>query len=154
MEKLTLHVQYGTARASVPAVQSIRNWVELALAGVPEPTELSVRIVGEEEGAELNKRWRNRGHATNVLSFETVSPTVIVPRPLGDIVLCAPVVLREARQQGKSPKAHWAHMLLHGALHLLGYDHECPKDAEVMEAREKRLLATLGFADPYAAATN
>lgn len=154
MERLTLHVQYGTARSGVPAVRSIRDWAELALAAVREPAELSVRIVGEEEGARLNRRWRNRDHATNVLSFEAVPPPGAVPRPLGDIVICAPVVLREARQQGKDPRAHWAHMLLHGALHLLGHDHELPEEARIMEAKERRLMARLGFADPYAAAAS
>ena len=152
MDKLTLHVQYGAARRNVPAVSSMRRWSELALADIEKPVELSVRVVGEKEGRELNHRWRSSNHATNVLSFGTVSPPGITPKVLGDVVLCAPVVLREAKKQGKNPKAHWAHLLLHGILHLLGYDHENDKDAAVMEAKEKQLLATLGFADPYTVA--
>ncbi len=149
MTSLKLDVQYGTTRANVPAVGSMRRWAELALSDMMEPLELSVRIVGEEEGTSLNKKWRNRSYATNVLSFKATAPPGVTPRPLGDIVLCAPVVLCEAKQQCKPVMAHWAHLLLHGTLHLLGYDHERQRDAEVMERQERQFLKTLGFADPY-----
>ena len=114
--------------------------------------ELTVRVVGESEGASLNERFRHGNGATNVLAFSHDDP---VPEgegetPLGDLVICAPVLEREAADQGKSLEAHWAHMSIHGALHLIGYDHENPEDAHAMEARERELLALLGFDDPYA----
>lgn len=108
-----------------------------------------LRIVDEAEGAELNQAWRKRGAATNVLSF----PADLLENPafrvLGDLVLCAPVVRREARAQGKRQAAHWAHLVIHGTLHLLGYDHVVKTEAEAMEALECSVLAGLGFPDPY-----
>lgn len=114
-----------------------------------------MRVVGESEGASLNERFRHGSGATNVLAFSHDDP---VPggeseTPLGDLVICAPVLEREAADQGKSLEAHWAHISIHGALHLIGYDHEDPEDARAMEARERELLASLGFEDPYAGET-
>jgi probable rRNA maturation factor len=103
--------------------------------------------VGAGESRALNERWRGRPKPTNVLSFPA-APS-LRGRQLGDLVVCAPVVAREAREQGKSLAAHWAHMVVHGTLHLQGYDHEQARDATVMEARERVLLAKLGFPDPY-----
>jgi probable rRNA maturation factor len=113
-----------------------------------------VRVVDERESAELNSRYRGKKGATNVLSFPAESPappkaTAVDLLPFGDVVICAAVVEREARAQGKLLAAHWAHMIVHGALHLQGYDHEKPRDAAAMEARERTLLAKLGFPDPY-----
>jgi probable rRNA maturation factor len=108
-----------------------------------------LRIVDEPEGAELNQAWRNRSAATNVLSFPAELPENPALRVLGDLVLCAPVVRREARAQGKPQAAHWAHLVIHGTLHLLGYDHTVESEAEVMEALECAVLAGLGFPDPY-----
>jgi probable rRNA maturation factor len=114
-----------------------------------------VRIVGLAEGRRLNAAWRGKDYATNVLSFPPVASGArhvarVWPRPLGDIVLCAPVVAREAREQRKPLESHWAHLVIHGALHLLGYDHEREADALRMERRERRLLAACGWPDPYA----
>lgn len=144
---LWIAVQYATGRRGVPSPASLRRWVRLALGA--EAPAVTVRVVGMAEGAALNARYRGRRGATNVLSF----PAAALPggaRPLlGDIVLTAPVVLREAAAQGKEPRAHWAHLVIHGCLHLRGYDHQEAGDAGVMEARERRLLASLGFPDPY-----
>jgi probable rRNA maturation factor len=113
--------------------------------------ELTVRVVGERESAELNERYRGKKGATNVLSFRAEAPPAADGEllPFGDLVICADVVERESREQGKTPAAHWAHMVVHGALHLQGYDHENVRDASIMEARERELLAELGFPDPY-----
>ncbi|HSG64362.1 MAG TPA: rRNA maturation RNase YbeY [Gammaproteobacteria bacterium] len=127
-------------------------WVRRSLEGEASG-ELTIRIVDEAESAELNHRYRGKKGATNVLSFVGTEPSSTPAeheRLLGDLVVCAPVVVREAAAQGKSVEAHWAHIVLHGALHLLGYDHESDAGAEVMERREKELLAVLGFPDPYA----
>ena len=113
--------------------------------------QLTVRIVDEAEGTELNERYRHRTGPTNVLSFPFEQPALLQPPLLGDIVLCAPVVAREAAAQGKAPAAHWAHLVVHGVLHLLGHDHEDERQAEEMEALERDILATLGLPDPYAA---
>jgi len=118
--------------------------------------ELVIRIVDEAESAELNERYRGKAGPTNVLAFpadETDIPGVELGAddavPLGDLLICAAVVAREAREQGKDPKAHWAHMVIHGCLHLTGFDHETVAEAAAMEARERELLAGLGIADPY-----
>jgi probable rRNA maturation factor len=124
------------------------RWARAALAGHGRSL-LTVRIVGETEGATLNRRWRGKRGATNVLSFPGTAVPGGGPDLLGDIVICAPVVDREARQQGKPRAAHWAHMVVHGTLHLLGYDHESRAQAAVMEALEARLLARLGVENPY-----
>ena len=110
---------------------------------------LAVRIVDEGEGRALNARWRNRDRPTNVLSFRADLPPEIELPLLGDLVLCAPVVLREAAEQGKRARDHWAHLVIHGVLHLLGMDHQDDFEAEVMERREREILATLGIDDPY-----
>ena len=133
-----------------PTNGAFRTWVEAALRGAQAlPGALVLRIVDEAEGAELNQAWRKRGAATNVLSF----PADLLENPafrvLGDLVLCAPVVRREARAQGKRQAAHWAHLVIHGTLHLLGYDHVVKTEAEAMEALEGSVLAGLGFPDPY-----
>ena len=108
-------------------------------------------VVAAEESAELNSRYRGKNGPTNVLSFPAEAPAAAVDEllPFGDVVICADVVEREAREQGKAPAAHWAHMVVHGVLHLQGYDHEKLRDASIMEAREQALLAALGFPDPY-----
>jgi probable rRNA maturation factor len=123
--------------------------VRAALGADHAGAELSVRIVDEPEMRELNARYRHKDYPTNVLSFPAgLPPGVDVPL-LGDIVICAPLVTREAAEQHKAPRAHWAHLLVHGTLHLLGHDHERARDAEVMEALERRILAGLKFPDPY-----
>lgn len=146
-------VSYATARAGVPASSSFRRWVEAALADHARDSELSIRIVGEDEGRALNRDFRGKDYATNVLSFPAELPEGLPerlrPPLLGDLVICAPVVAREAAQQGKAPTAHYAHLTVHGTLHLLGWDHEDDAEAEAMEARERGILAALQIEDPY-----
>lgn len=135
----------------VPAEDDIRNWIAAALEGraPQEDVEVSVRLVDHDEMARLNKTFRGKQGATNVLSFPADLPAELSLPLLGDIVICAPVVRTEAAQQGKSPSAHWAHMAVHGTLHLLGYDHIDDEDAAVMEALETAILGTLNIRCPY-----
>lgn len=140
----------SSLRGSVPASARIARWARAASGARGHDAELAVRIVGAAEGRKLNLLWRGRDYATNVLSFP--APRLGRPaamRSLGDIVLCAPVIEREARKQHKRAEAHWAHMVVHGCLHLLGLDHENEADARRMERRERRILAGFGIADPY-----
>jgi probable rRNA maturation factor len=141
-------VQIATRRAGVPHSRSFARWANVALARgssrrKSRDTELTIRVVGAAESRKLNRTWRRKDKPTNVLSFAAEAPV------LGDLAICAPVVAREAREQGKSPSAHWAHMVVHGVLHLLGYDHENDRDAQRMEAREANILAQLGMPNPY-----
>ncbi len=147
-----VHVGYAVPRAGVPATASFRRWVEAALRGAKRrrATELSIRIVDAAEGRALNRDYRGRDYATNVLSFEADLPPGPKLPLIGDMVICAPVVAREAAEQGKPPRDHWAHLTVHGVLHLLGHDHIVEAEAEAMEALETRILAGLGIADPYA----
>ena len=128
-------MQYGVARRGVPAAASLRRWA----AGF---SGITLRIVGEREGRRLNAKYRGRGAATSVLSFAYGDGS-------GDVVLCHPVIAREARQQGKTLTAHYAHLVVHGVLHLRGYDHARPRQAARMEKKEIRVLRRLGFANPY-----
>lgn len=134
-------------REGVPRAPALRRWAHAALRD--RSVEAAVRIVGEDEGRALNRDYRGRDYATNVLTF--VYDDALVPEmPLfGDIVLCAPVVAREALEQGKRPDAHFAHLMVHAMLHLQGFDHETTAEAEQMEALETSILATLGYGDPY-----
>ena len=146
-------VTYATARKGVPSSASFRKWVTAALADRDAPAEMAIRIVGADEGRKLNRTYRGKDYATNVLSFPAESPEGLpedVELPLlGDLVICADVVAREAAEQGKRPADHWAHLVVHGTLHLLGWDHEADDEAEAMEAREHEILAGLGISDPY-----
>jgi probable rRNA maturation factor len=121
----------------------VQRWLR---ASLDAPAELTVRIVGADEGQVLNRQFRRRAHATNVLTFGYQQHPVVI----ADLVLCAPVVEREAREQGIDLVAHYAHLLVHGALHAQGMDHERARDARTMQTRETQVLAALGFADPYA----
>lgn len=137
--------------AEPPDGDDVQAWVAAAVGERIREAELTVRIVGEAEGRALNERFRGKASATNVLSFPFEPPPgVPVPPELGDLVLCAPVVAREAREQGKPLREHWAHLVVHGVLHLLGYDHEDDAEAERMEGEERRILGQLGVPDPYA----
>jgi probable rRNA maturation factor len=149
---VTVHVGYAVPRAGLPAPVSFRRWVESALRGAKrrKPAELSIRIVGADEGRVLNRDYRGKDYATNVLSFPVELPPGVVLPLIGDLAICAPVVLREAAEQGKAARDHWAHLTVHGVLHLLGHDHIEDREAEAMEALETRILADLGIADPYA----
>lgn len=141
-------IQFATRKPAVPLAADIRRWVRAALAD-RHNAQLTVRIVGTEEGTELNSQWRGKPGPTNVLSFPCDGIEGIAPNLLGDIVICAPVVAREAEEQGKPVQAHWAHMLVHGTLHLLGYDHQKPAEAAQMEQLETDILRKFGYADPY-----
>jgi probable rRNA maturation factor len=148
--KLQLSVQYGVARTGLPAKPTIRRWAHAALKGLRRRhAALGVRIVGVSEAATLNSRFRHKHYPTNVLSFPFEAPPGVRSELLGDLVICAPVVRREARAQGKPVRAHWAHLIVHGILHLRGYDHGSRREAAVMENREIRILKDLGFANPY-----
>lgn len=138
---------------AIPDDEHLRQWVSVALPK-NDVRELVLRLVDEAESQTLNREWREIDKPTNVLSFPAEPLPVDVPEllaqaALGDLVLCAPVVAREASEQGKSLEAHWAHMLIHGCLHLQGFDHVKEAEAEQMEARERELLAELNFPDPY-----
>ncbi len=168
-------VQIASSRRGVPHARSLRAWVSKAvlLSGYsPQPMaySLCVRIIGNAESRKLNRQWRDKDKPTNVLSFPDSLPTAydlqgsrkcwagreLCPASLqptalsfGDLAICAPVVAREAREQGKTLSAHWAHMVVHGVLHLLGYDHVKTRDAKQMEAREVAILSHFGYQDPY-----
>ena len=156
-----LRVELSRAKGvRAPSAGAIRAWADAALGRRARGRELAVRIVGPRESRRLNARYRGRDEATNVLSFPTAEHLVrLAPDPtmkaaLGDLVLCSPVVAREARDQGKSLRAHWAHLIVHGTLHLVGYDHIEPHDARRMERREIAVLKQLGFANPYTYGSN
>ena len=148
MSELDLQIAYDGGD-SLPASAQFERWVEAALAGRREEAELTVRIVDEVESAELNSTYRGKEGPTNVLSFPFETPPGVELPLLGDIVICAPVVARQAQEQGKSAEAHWAHMVVHGCLHLLGYDHIEEAEALEMENLEKEILTGLGYGNPY-----
>lgn len=149
---VTVHLGYAVPRVGLPSAVSFRRWVEAALRGAKrrKVSELSIRIVDLDEGRSLNRDYRGKDYATNVLSFPVELPPGVASPLIGDLAICALVVLREATEQRKLARDHWAHMTIHGVLHLLGYDHLDDRDAELMEALETRVLAGLGIADPYA----
>lgn len=151
--ELELHLGYAAPRAGVPSPASFRTWAEAALRGARrrKATELNIRIVDSDEGRALNRDYRGKDYATNVLSFPVELPPGVKLPLIGDLAICAPVVTREAAEQGKTPRDHWAHMTIHGVLHLLGYDHIKDDEAEAMERLETRILAGLGISDPYQA---
>jgi probable rRNA maturation factor len=141
---LTLSLQFADPadRALLPR-HRVARWIRAALEA---PAEITVRIVGADEAQALNRAYRAKDYATNVLTFDYARGPVVV----ADLVLCAPVLRREARENGVALDAHYAHLLVHGTLHAQGYDHEDDAEARVMEARETELMRALGFADPYA----
>lgn len=149
-----IDIEIASGSPHLPVSSAIESWVNAALATALEDDtkayEVSVYIVDEEESQTLNQQYRNQAKPTNVLSFPADIPAELGVPLLGDLVICAPVVEREAGEQGKTLAAHWAHMLVHGTLHLLGYDHINDADAELMEALETRILGRLGFPAPYA----
>ena len=147
---LELDLQIALDLPVLPHEADFRRWAEAALAGAgyAKEAELTLRIVNEAESTALNETYRRKQGPTNVLSFPFQAPPEVDSSLLGDIVICAPVVLREAVSQGKTPEAHWAHLVAHGVLHLLGYDHD-ETQAAAMESLEIRILTDLGYADPY-----
>ncbi len=147
---VTVDIQLASAEP-VPDEQDIRGWVRAALEGRTrgDDAEVSIRLVDEAEMTELNRRYRDKPGSTNVLSFPADLPAGIGATLLGDIVICAPVVRREAAEQGKPLDAHWAHMTVHGSLHLLGYDHLADDEAEAMETLETHIMQQLNYDCPY-----
>ena len=140
--RLDLSVQYGARARGLPSPAQFRRWARAALE---RSARVTVRVVGSGEARALNHEFRGRNYATNVLTFVMREK----PRLEGDLALCAPVIAREARAQKKSTAAHYAHLVVHGVLHLQGYDHERSREARAMEQRETRIVTRLGFPDPY-----
>jgi probable rRNA maturation factor len=143
-KRLDLAVQYACRREGLPLCADFTRWARAALTG---GCQVAIRLVDEEEGRMLNNQYRGKDYATNVLSF----PYETGPRLMGDLVICPTVVAREAAEQGKPLAAHYAHLTVHGVLHLRGWDHENEGDAEAMEDEEREILAALGYPDPYVA---
>ena len=141
-KRLNLSVQYACNRESLPLRADFVRWARAALVG---GGEIAIRLVDAEEGRELNKEYRGKDYATNVLSF----PYEIEPLTMGDLVICPEVVAREAQEQNKALDAHYAHLTVHGMLHLQGWDHENDDEAQEMEYEEREILAALGYPDPY-----
>lgn len=157
---LDVTVQFAAAKSGVPTAKALKSWAQLSYAAAlrslraskhASPRTVTVRIVGPAESRKLNRTWRGKDKPTNVLSFSADPIPAVAPEAdeLGDLVVCAAVVAREAKEQGKAREAHWAHMVTHGVLHLLGYDHENDRDAHIMERLEIKILHTLGYANPY-----
>jgi probable rRNA maturation factor len=148
MHALSLSLQFGALedgtrhRAALPR-HKVARWIRHALQA---DAEITVRMVGSEEGQALNRDFRKKDYATNVLTFDYTQEPLVT----ADLVLCAPVVEKEAKEQGKTLQAHYAHLIVHGTLHAQGWDHELEEDAQVMELRETEIMARLGFANPYA----
>lgn len=148
---LELDIQRIVFDSELPDDGQIERWTRAALkAGERRTnTQLAIRLVDREEGTKLNEQWRHKEGPTNVLSFSMDGLDLIAPELLGDIIICAPVVEKEANEQNKELHAHWAHMVIHGVLHLLGYDHNIDAEAEKMESLEIQIMTQLGFSDPY-----
>ena len=154
--ELVVHVRRTTRAGRTPASTQLRHWARLALGARGRSAELSLLVVGPARSRSLNRRYRGRDYATNVLSFPAAAAPVAAGasavgtgRLLGDIVICPQVLRREARAQGKAERAHFMHLYIHGVLHLIGFDHQRPAAARRMEQRETRLLRALGVANPY-----
>ena len=141
---VNITIQNLSGSNSIPSNRQLKQWAALPLASLNKMTELTIRIVDEDEGQQLNAAWRDKDYATNVLSFPIGETNEHAPAMLGDIVICAPVVEKEAEQQGKKLESHWAHLVIHGILHLQGYDHEHHEDASKMEKLEITLLEKIG----------
>ncbi len=135
--------------SSAPSDAKFQRWVTAALDASSDAVELGIRLVDEAESSDLNLQYRGKSGATNVLSFPFDAVAPVALPILGDLVICEPVVIREAREQKKSSDAHWAHMVIHGVLHLLGYDHINDHDADVMENLETKILLSLDYPAPY-----
>lgn len=159
MNNITVDYQLSVDNTTqtLPTEEQLSLWVQTALTGsdsTMETAEITIRVVNREEGQALNKAYRDRDYATNVLSFPFESPVQLPIPLLGDLVICAEVVAEEAKQQQKAVIDHWTHMVIHGTLHLLGYDHIEDDEAEVMEQLETQLLASLNIPDPYQVSTD
>lgn len=146
---MKINLQIITQEKNIPSESLFKSWVKAALQGKKQKMEVTIRLVDEPEITELNKKYRHKKSPTNVLAFSFQAPPGIKIPILGDIVICAPVANKEAIEQKKSSQAHWAHLTIHGVLHLLGYKHSTQKDTQKMEALEIRILKKLGFPNPY-----
>jgi len=147
---MEIHLDVQREVDALPKDDEILKWVsEVLISEQYGNTELTVRFVSEEESAELNKQYRNKTGATNVLSFPFDAPAEVEINLLGDLVICTEVVKQQAKEQKKQELAHWAHMIVHGTLHLLGYDHQNSTEANIMETKEIQILSQLGYSDPY-----
>ena len=146
---IELEVIRATNAAEIPSDEHFQQWVELATRSQPMDAELCIRVVDESESQTLNRTYRGKDTPTNVLSFPCDVPPGFPTNILGDLAICADVVTRESIEQNKTLEHHWAHMVIHGVLHLLGFDHINDEDAEVMESLERELLAQLHIPDPY-----
>jgi probable rRNA maturation factor len=144
-----LDIQIATESGDYPSEQQFQSWVDTVLSDRNQDGEVVIRLVDTAESAELNQQYRHKTGPTNILSFPFEAPPGIEMDLLGDLVICAPLILQEAQQQHKQPADHWAHITIHGILHLLGYDHIVEADAEAMEALEIKLLNMLNIANPY-----
>ncbi len=149
MINLCLDLENATEDEDHPPPAEFKQWISAAIGDSMEEAEISVRIVSPEEITTLNNTYRNQQKATNVLSFPADLPDHIDLPLLGDLVICAQVVEKEAQQQNKNSKAHWAHMVIHGTLHLLGYDHIEQDEADIMEGLEINILSTMNINNPY-----
>lgn len=151
MTAAIIDLQIASEHPRCPSPSQLKSWVEAALQSKQpdDEQELTIRIVDEKESHSLNKQYRDKDKATNVLSFPFEAPAQIDLNLLGDLVICAPIVSNEATEQTKPEISHWAHMIVHGTLHLQGYDHIEDDEAEAMEALEIKILSTLGFPNPY-----
>ena len=147
--KLELDVSYAARRPWVPSARQMARWAGAAIAPLRRSTVVSVRVVGQARSRSLNAHYRHKDKPTNVLSFGGAGRVPDGRCYLGELVICAPIVAREAREQSKTLESHWAHMTVHGVLHLRGFDHEAEAEAVKMAAREIQILDRLGFSDPY-----
>lgn len=149
---IELDLQQVSQEKQIPTLTLFKQWCDAAILPYQEQAELTIRIVDLDEGQMLNSTYRHKDYATNVLSFPSELPEALVEIAfplLGDLVICAPVVLKEAKEQQKALEAHWAHLVTHGCLHLLGFDHEDDQEALEMESIERQLLMKQGYPDPY-----
>lgn len=146
---IVLDLQLETSQQGLPSEEDFQRWLTAAVSPFQPEAEVTIRVVDEAESQQLNLDYRGKDKPTNVLSFPFQQPPGLELPLLGDLVICAQVVHAEAAEQGKSAQAHWAHMVVHGCLHLLGFDHIKEDEAEEMEAEEIQILAELGFSNPY-----
>ncbi|MBS4050976.1 MAG: rRNA maturation RNase YbeY [Methylomonas sp.] len=144
-----LDIQIATESSDYPSERQFQRWVDTVLADPGQDSEIVIRLVDDAESAELNRRYRHKPGSTNILSFPFEAPEGVELDLLGDLVICVPLIAQEARQQDKLPEHHWAHITIHGTLHLLGYDHIEETEAEEMEALEIKFLNKLNIANPY-----
>ena len=147
--QVDVFVSYALEQRGLPTEAEFLEWASAAVGKLRDAAEVSMHVVDEPEGRELNLRYRHKDYATNVLSFPADLPKELGLPLIGDVILCAPVIAREAEAQGKPLAAHYAHLTVHGVLHLLGYDHETISDARTMEGLEVQILDSIGIPDPY-----